>query len=371
MREPYLSWPEAAWLIMQFTICANYLFMPQLLYSMSGRLSWAVTMIAVLPAVAGVWATYYLHARFPEERLGQFLPRLVGRPFSILFGGAFILFWLGGAATNATVFAHYVSDTSLQFTPVTVLVATNVLMIVLVSLSGLKTLVRVADALLFIVVPFLLFAQFWPFFGSRIDFSNLAPMRLSDLAADKWRLAGAALAMYHGYQFVFVAGPALNPPGRSALTAGLVGTLAAVPAFLSFVAMPLLAFGWPYANLLTYPAASFLEVVAPKTGLFPIRRFDFVLTVLFRNIMIIAAMSYFYSAAQTLSDLVSPSARRMRPWFVAGLGIAVVASSAAFKGIRTVMQFTGVWVLLGALVTVLTVVLAVVARFRAGSAGRR
>ena len=42
MREPYLSWPEAAWLIMQYTVCANYLFMPQLLYSMSGRLSWAM-----------------------------------------------------------------------------------------------------------------------------------------------------------------------------------------------------------------------------------------------------------------------------------------------------------------------------------------
>ena len=370
MREPYLSWPEAAWLTMQYTICANYLFMPQLVYSISGRQAWAVPVVAVLPAMAGVWAVYYLHTRFPEERLGQFLPRLVGRPLSIVIGGAFILFWLGGAVTNVTVFAHYVCDTALQFTPVTVLVAASALVIVLVSLSGLKTLVRVADALLFIVAPFLLFAQFWPFFTSRADFSNLAPVRLSELTADKWRLAGAAAVMYHGYQIIMVAGPALSPPGRSALKAGLAGTLAAVTAFLSFVTMPILAFGWPYANLLTYPAASFLEVVAPKTGLFPIRRFDFVLTVLFRNIMIIAAMSYFYSASQTLSDLVSPKARRMHPWLVAGLGVAAVASSAAFKGIRTVMGFVGMWVLLGASTTALTLILAVVALLRVGVSGK-
>jgi len=371
MREPYLSWPEAAWLIMQYTVCANYLFMPQLLYSMSGRLSWAIPIVATLPAAAGVWATYYLHTRFPQERLGQFLPRLIGRPLSIVVGGAFILFWLGGAVTNVTVFAHYVSDTAMQSTPVTALVAASALIIVLVSLLGLKTLVRLTDALLYLLAPFLLFALFWPFFGGRIDFSNLAPIRLSDLTADKWRLAGAAAAMYHGYQLVFIAGPALNPPGRGALVAAIAGTLAAVAAFLSFVAMPILAFGWPYANLLTYPAASFLEVVAPRTGLFPIRRFDFALTVLFRNIMIVAAMSYFYSAAQTVSDLVSPSARRIHPWFVIGLGIAMVVSSTAFEGIRTVMQFTGVWVLLGALTTTLTIILAIVARFRAGVSGGR
>ncbi|HBK60915.1 MAG TPA: hypothetical protein DDZ84_08995, partial [Firmicutes bacterium] len=129
--------------------------------------------------------------------------------------------------------------------------------------------------------------------------------------------------------------PALNPPGRSALTAGVAGTLASVLTFLIFTSMPLIAFGWPYANLLTYPAASFLEVVAPKTGLFPIRRFDFVLTVFFRYIMIVAAMSYFYSCAQTLSDLVSPSARRMHPALVVGLGITLVVLSGTFKGIRT------------------------------------
>jgi len=324
-----------------------------------------------LPAAAGVWATYYLHTRFPQERLGQFLPRLIGRPLSIVVGGAFILFWLGGAVTNVTVFAHYVSNTSLQFTPAVALVSTNMLVIVLVSLSGLKTLVRVTDALLFVVAPFVLFAQVWPFLGSGVDFSNLAPIRLSDLTADKWRLAGAAAAMYHGYQLIFIAGPALNPPGRGALAAGIAGTLAAVTSFLSFVTLPILVFGWPYANLLTYPGASILEVVAPRTGLFPIRRFDFVLTVLFRNIMIVAAMSYFYSAAQTVSDLVSPSARRIHPWFVIGLGIAMVVSSTAFKGIRTVMQFTGSWVLLGALTTTLTIILAMVARFRAGVSGGR
>ena len=371
MREPYLSWPEAAWLIMQYSTCANYLFMPQLLYSISGRFAWAVPIVAILPAIVGAWSVYYLHTRFPEERLGQFLPRLVGRPLSMIIGGLYILFWLGGAVTNVTVFAHYLSDTKLQFTPVTVLVATNMLVVLLVSLSGLKTLVRLNDALVFIVAPFILFSWLWPFFASKLDFSNLAPVKLSELASDPLRVAVAAVTMYHGYQILLIAGPALNPPGRAALVAGTVGTLVTVPAFLAFITMPLLAFGWPYANLLTYPAASFLEVVAPKTGLFPIRRFDFVLTVLFRYIMIVAAMSYFYSAAQTLSDLVSPTARRMHPWFVAALGIILVILSTIFKGTRSVMQFAGVWVILGAAVAVMAPLLALVAFLRPASAHRR
>ena len=371
MREPYLSWPEAAWLIMQYSVCANYLFMPQLLYAISGRFSWAVPIIAIPPAIAGAWAVYYLHTRFPEERLGQFLPRLVGRPLSIAIGGLYILFWMGGALTNVTVFAHYLSDTKLQFTPVTVLVATNVLVVLLVSLSGLKTLVRVNDALVFIVAPFILFSWLWPFFASKLDFSNLAPVKLPELASDPLRMAMAAVTMYHGYQIILIAGPALNPPGRTALVAGAVGTLVTVPGFLVFITMPLLAFGWPYANLLTYPAASFMEVVAPKTGLFPIRRFDFVLTVLFRYIMIVAAMSYFYSAAQTLSDLVSPTARRMHPWFVVALGIILVILSTVFKGIRTVMQFASVWVILGAGVAVIAPLLALVAFVRPDAARGR
>ena len=57
--------------------------------------------------------------------------------------------------------------------------------------------------------------------------------------------------------------------------------------------------------------------------------------------------------------------------FMIGLGIAMVVSSTAFKGIRTVMQFTGVWILLGALTTTLTLILAIVARFRAGVSGGR
>ncbi|HAI86901.1 MAG TPA: hypothetical protein DCL63_07920 [Firmicutes bacterium] len=371
MREPYLSWPEAAWLIMQYSVCANYLFMPQLLYSISGRLSWAVPIIAIPPAMVGVWAVYHLHTRFPEERLGQFLPRLVGRPLAFAIGGLYILFWLGGALANVTVFAHYLSDTKLQFTPVTVLVATNVLVIVLVSLSGLKTLVRVNDALIFIVAPFLLISWLWPFFASKLDFSNLAPVRLSELTADPLRLVGTAMSMYHGHLITFITGPALNPPGRSALTAGVAGTLASVLTFLIFTSMPLIAFGWPYANLLTYPAASFLEVVAPKTGLFPIRRFDFVLTVFFRYIMIVAAMSYFYSCAQTLSDLVSPSARRMHPALVVGLGITLVVLSGTFKGIRTVMEFASMWVILGAAAAVMTLILALVAFLRSDAASGR
>ncbi len=135
--------------------------------------------------------------------------------------------------------------------------------------------------------------------------------------------------------------------------------------------MPLIAFGWPYANLLTYPAASFLEVVAPKTGLFPIRRFDFVLTVFFRYIMIVAAMSYFYSCAQTLSDLVSPSARRMHPALVVGLGITLVVLSGTFKGIRTVMEFASMWVILGAAAAVMTLILALVAFLRSDAASGR
>lgn len=368
MLEPYLSWPEAAWLIMQYSTCANYLFMPQLLYSVSGRFSWAVPIIAIPPAIAGAWAVYYLHTRFPEERLGQFLPRLVGRPLSIVIGGLYILFWLGGALTNVTVFAHYLFDTKLEFTPATVLVATNVLVVLLVSLSGLKTLVRVNDALLFIVAPFILFSWLWPFFASRLDFSNLAPVRLSELMSDPLPMTIAAATMYHGYQIILIAGPALNPPGRTALIAGTLGTLVTVPTFLAFITMPLLAFGWPYTNLLTYPAASFLEVVAPKTGLFPIRRFDFVLTVLFRYIMIVAAMSYFYSAAQTLSDLVSPTARRMHPWFVVALGIILVILSTVFKGIRAVMQFASTWMILGAGVVVMAPLLALVAFLRPDAA---
>jgi len=364
MREPYLSWPEAAWLIVQYSVCANYLFMPQLLYSISGRLSWAVPIIAIPPAIAGAWAVYYLHTRFPGERLGQFLPRLVGRPLSIAIAGLYILFWIGGSVTNVTVFAHYLSDTILQFTPVTVLVATNMLIIVLVSLSGLKTLVRVNDALLFIVAPFLLFTWLWPFVASRLDFSNLLHVELSELTSDPLRVAMAAVTMYHGYLILLIAGPALNPSGLTALTAGALGTLLSVFVFLAFITMPLLAFGWPYANLLTYPAASFLEVVAPKTGLFPIRRFDFVLTVFFRYIMIVAAMSYFYSAAQTMSDLVSPAAKRMHPWFVVTLGIVLVMLSTLFKGIRTVMEFTSMWVILGASVAVMAPILALVAFLR-------
>ena len=83
---------------MQVTVCANYLFMPQILYQMAGRSSWVLVFVAALSAFPGAWATYALYARFPTKRLGE-IPEVVGRPMAIVIALFFASYWFGGASS--------------------------------------------------------------------------------------------------------------------------------------------------------------------------------------------------------------------------------------------------------------------------------
>ncbi len=359
MREAYLSWPEAAWLVMQYTICANYLALPQMLYHMAGRSGWVVPFIAIAPAMAGSWAVYRLHMAYPKHRVGQFLPQLAGRHLGVVIGLIYSLFWLSGAAINTMLFAHYISATILGFTPPAIHAIINSGLAVMVALYGLKTLVRFTDALFLPIVVFLIFSWISPFLEDKLDLSHLLPLRASELAADPVGLMIAATSMYHGYTVILIAGPAFNPPGRSALLAATVGTLLAVPGFVTFSAYPIAAFGWPLAGDFAYPAGSFLEVLAPGSQGFPVRRFDFILTMFFRFIMVIASITYFFSAAQTLSDLVSPKAEKIHPVLVLALGALIGFSFVVLPDLSSLLAFVRIWLALGAILTIVTIILAV------------
>jgi hypothetical protein len=359
MQEPYLSWPEAAWLIMQYTICANYLFVPQMLYVMAGRSSWIVPLIALVPAMAGSWAVYRLHKLYPADRLGQFLPQIAGKALGVAMGLLYCLFWMGGAAINTMLFAHYVSATILGFTPLAVHALINAALAVMVTLYGLKTLVRFTDALLLPIGLFLAFVWVGAILNGRLDFSYLRPFRIAELSKEPLNLVMAAISLYHGYFVILIAGPALNPPGRSAFAAASIGTLLAVPAFVSFVAYPVALFGWPMAADFTYPAGSFMEMLAPEVPNFPIRRFDFILSMFFRFIMVIASVTHFYSAAQTLSDLASPKAERIHPALTLAMGALIAVSYLLLTDLHSVLMFARVWLAIGTVLTLATIALAV------------
>lgn len=310
-----------------------------------------------------------MHAKHPGDRVGQFLPKVVGKVIAAPLLLLYTVFWTGGAAANAVVFAHYVSSTVLVATPLSVLVGSTAVIIAMVSLCGLKTLVRLSDSLLFLILPISIFMWVGPVFSHRLDLTNLIPFRIEEVAANPLMLAMMTIGMYHGYLMALITGPVMNPRGRTTLVASIAGTLAAVPAFFTFVCYPVLVLGWPMAEDLTYPAASFMEVVAPKTLNIPVRRVDFILAMLLRFVMVIAAFSYFYSAAQTITDLVSPARSSPHPWAVLALTAIIVASPFVFKDMYMLMQSLQVWMVLSAAIVGITIILAIVAMAR-GSGGR-
>lgn len=363
-----MSWPEAAWHIMQVTVCANYLFMPQILYQMAGRSSWVLVFVAALSAFPGAWATYALYARFPTKRLGEYLPEVVGRPMAIVIALFFASYWFGGALIDIVVFAHYVSTTLMHATPMQVLVGVNVLLVLTVGLLGIKTLVRVVDLLLYPIVPFALFVWIWPLFPGELDFSNLFPVRWSDFTEHAFPLGMGLIGMYHGYHGLMLTGPALKGGPKAAAKAMVLGTLAATAAMFAFIAYPLAVFGWPAVTLFSYPGASFIEATAPPTGNFPVRRLDLLTTVFFRFVMMIAAVTYFSLCVHAIADTTEalwPSAGSRARGFIAVLAaVAIQAVSYVFRGLSAVLELVKIWMPLSTVAVLLTAALALAARFR-------
>lgn len=370
MRSKFVTWPESAWHIMQFTVCANYLFLPQILYGLAGRSSWLIVIAALLPAATGIWSVYVLYSRFPDQRMGEYLPKIVGRPIAIAIGLFLAVYWYGGAFIDVVVFALYQLSTLMQGAPIVVLLFLNVSLMILVGLLGVKTLVRVVDLLVYMVLPFLLAIVVWPPFSGRLEVTRLLPIRASDFRTNMLQVGLGAIGMYHGYHALFLTGPALNSGRRGAALAMIVGTLLSGVIFVFFMSYPLTTFGWPAVTDFTFPVGSFLEVMVPPSSSFPVRRLDFLIIVFLRFMMVSAAITYFYLSTQTLTDILWPGRYRRPPaliTLIAGASMLFLASY--ITDISMLLPLIKIWIPVGAFATVIIGFLAIVAAWRGVTQG--
>lgn len=365
MRDKYTTWPESAWHVMQFTICANYLFMPQILYDLAGRSAWLIVIVAVLPAALGIWASYALYSRFPNQRLGEYMPKIIGRPLTVVIGLLLAVYWYGGALIDVSVFALYVWTTVMTATPIVVLLLLNAILVTLVGLLGVKTLVRVVDLLFYTVLPFLVFISIWPLFSGELQLTQALPLSVTDLQPNALKIALGTIGMYHGYNVLFLTGPALNSGRRGAALAMIIGTVLAAVSFVIFTVYPLAAFGWPAVAEFTFPIGSFLEIMGPPSANFPVRRLDFLVNVFLRLIMIIAAITYFYLAIQAVTDVVWPGRYRRPPAMLTlALGAGIVVIGSHIQGMSTLLTLVQAWMPASAAAAIVVVVLAITAWLR-------
>jgi spore germination protein len=365
VRDRYITWPEMTWHVMQFTICANYLFMPQVLYDLAGRSSWLIVIVALLPACLGIWSACALYSRFPDQRIGEFMPKIVGRPLAILLGLLLAGYWYGGSVIDVAVFVLYSSTTVVTSTPTLVLLLLHASVVTFIGLLGIKTLVRVVDLLLYTILPFLVFMYFWPLFSTKLELDQMLPLRVSDFRPDTLQVALGMIGMYHGYHVLFLTGPALSSGRRGAALATVIGTLLAGFSFLVFTVYPLIAFGWPAVADLTFPMGSFLAIMAPPSASFPIRRLDFFVLGFLRLIMTIAAMTYFWLSIQVITDVIWPGRYRRPPAALTlALGIGIVVLGRYILGMPTLLALVQVWMPMSTATVAVVITLAVVAWLR-------
>lgn len=135
---------------------------------------WLSPIWASLIGFVTVYITYQLHKLFPKQTVIQFSEQIIGRFSGKILSFLFLFFYIQITGQMTRIYGEFIVDSFLVKTPISLIIASMVLLCAFVVRGGLEVLGRVAELFfpVFIFTPLILIILLSPDF----ELKNLLPI---------------------------------------------------------------------------------------------------------------------------------------------------------------------------------------------------
>lgn len=229
---------------------------PRELVTLAGVDTWLMVLGAGILATIAVWLLVQLGLQFPRNTLVEYGPLLLGRPAGRLLGITIGVYFLSVVGMMTRVGADMVKMFLLERTPIEVIMATSIIIVVYAVLKGLPTLARMAEFITLGGLPLLVIVLFLAV--KEIDLGFVMPVMRQGLAP--FRVFPIALIPFLGFEALYFIIP-FAEKSQEVLKASIAGIAAAVILYVLIYLLLIGTFGAAEITFLVYPVLTMIRTL--------------------------------------------------------------------------------------------------------------
>ena len=143
--------------------------------------AWLVILTSLLIGLAFIWIYTELQNKFPAKNLVEIMIEILGKPLGILLSINYSLYWLYPACRNLREFGESIVITSLQDTPLTVVLLIFMLASIYLLALGIKVLARTSEITMPVILGFFISLLAMIILSGKIDLKSLQPVMSNGL----------------------------------------------------------------------------------------------------------------------------------------------------------------------------------------------
>jgi spore germination protein KB len=138
--------------------------------------AWIVILASLLVGLAFIWIYTELQSKFPDKNLAEILIAILGKPCGTLLAINYSIYWLYPACRNLREFGELIVITSLQDTPLTIVLLIFMLASIYVLALGIQVLARTGEITMPVIASFFMGMFLMIILSGRVDWQSLQPV---------------------------------------------------------------------------------------------------------------------------------------------------------------------------------------------------
>lgn len=138
--------------------------------------AWLVILISLLFGLFFIWVYTELQRAFPNKNYIEIILSLLGKWLGIPISLLYAVYWLWPAARNLREFGELIVLTTLEDTPLNIVLLLFIITSLYVLLLGIEVLSRTGEFIMPIIISFILSIFILIFLSGKMDLSNLKPI---------------------------------------------------------------------------------------------------------------------------------------------------------------------------------------------------
>ncbi|ASS93951.1 GerAB/ArcD/ProY family transporter [Peribacillus simplex] len=174
MEKGKISSLQMAFMMYPTIVATAVLGVPSITAKYAKNDLWLSPILASLIGYATVYITYKLHQLYPKQTVIQFSEQIIGRIPGKILGFLFLFFYIPITGQILRSYGEFIVDSFLVETPISVIMASMVLLCAFIVRGGIEVLGRAAQLLVPVfILPILLLIVL---LGPDLEFKNILPI---------------------------------------------------------------------------------------------------------------------------------------------------------------------------------------------------